>query len=778
MARFNSTGTGLVFGSYFGGTEDEGATGGVAVAPNGDMLIAAQTNSTGLATTGSFDETLAEFESFGQDAIIARIGDPADLDLVVTDSPDPVIAGANLTYGITAENLGTADADNTTLIVFIFQSTFVSSTGSCVDNSGVVTCDLGTLAAGGGPGPAPAGASSVSFDLVIQVDPYFNGSTLSHTFYLSADPFDLDLSNNSVTVDTTVELEADLQVTKSDSVDPVLEDDTVVYTVTVTNNGPSGAEGVSLIDEIPTEVTFVSSDSDDTDEICFYEGDLDCFFGDLDPGASEVVLITVTAGPGPATATNVATVSSSGTPDPDGSNDSVEEDTTIVSDADLSISKTDSADPVGTDSLLTYRLTATNHRPSSASGVVIQDTLPGGVTLFSRSPSCSLDGPLFCALRNLNVGQSKQVTVTVLVDALPGTTLTNTASVSGDQSDPNGSNNSTVELTAVQLNADLSVELVHSPEVPFFGLPMNILATFRNLGPKAAINVGANILLPSVFTVGPVTSAFSCSSSGSQILCSFGIFQPGETASASITATPGQGGNFTVSGSINSLSTDPVPGNNSDTIMFNIPDNLDLSIVKTARFDIAASGRPFWYEIEVENLGNGPFADILVTDDLPAGLQVNGVTTEGPIACTESPTSVSCEIDALNPGEVMSFLLEVQVAGGLVGPFVNTAEATAEGDQDEENNSSTAPAMASAPGDANADGAFNAADIVLIILEINDLDGEDVFEADGGSFKGNPAMDVNGDELINLDDYDALLPFVFPPAGSPLPSGQEPEDQE
>ena len=488
-----------------------------------------------------------------------------------------MFAGANLTYGITAENLGTADADNTTLAVPIFQSSFVSSTGTCAEDSGVVTCDLETLVAGGGPGPAPAGASSVSFDLVIKIDPYFDGSTIDHTFNLSADPCDLDLTNNSATAITTVEIDADLEVTKNDSADPVLEDDTVVYTVTLTNNGPSGADSISLTDTIPPEVTFVSSDPDDTDDICFFDDpDLSCFYAFLDPGDSEVVLITVTAGPGPATATNLG--------------------------------------------------------PSNASGVVIQDALPGGVTLFSSSPSCSLDGALFCALGNLNVGQSKQVTVSVTVDAPPGTTLTNTASVSGAQSDPNGSNNSAIELTGVQSNADLSVELSHSPQIPCFGLPMNILATFRNLGPDAAYTGSVNIVLPGGFTVGPVSSDFSCSPLGNQVLCNFGIFRSGDIASASIQVTPSQGGDFTISGSITSLSTDPVPGNNADEIMFNIPDNADLSIVKTARFDIAASGRPFWYEIEVENLGNGPFTDILVTDDLPAGLQVNGVTTEDPIA--------------------------------------------------------------------------------------------------------------------------------------------------
>ncbi len=570
--------------------------------------------------------------------------------------------------------------------------------------------------------------------------------------------------------DTTILGGADLTVDVSDAPDPVVAGTNLTYSVTVMNEGAGESTNSALDVTLDPGLTLVSASlpppvgiSNQGVVVCTPDGNsVSCELGTIAPAGSTPVAIVATVGPGQTTSLSSQFDVSTDLDEQDETDNTETEVTTVSTSADLSVSKTDSSDPVGTGSLLTYMLSATNLGPSNASGVVIQDALPGGVTLFSSSPSCSLDGALFCALGNLNVGQSKQVTVSVTVDAPPGTTLTNTASVSGAQSDPNGSNNSAIELTGVQLNADLSVELSHSPQIPFFGLPMNILATFRNLGPEAAHTGSVNIVLPGGFTVGPVSSDFSCGPLGNQVLCNFGIFQSGDIASASIQVTPSQGGDFTISGSINSLSTDPVPGNNADEIMFNIPDNADLSIVKTARFDIAASGRPFWYEIEVENLGNGPFTDILATDDLPAGLQVNSVTTEDPIACTESSTSISCEIDALNPGQVVSFVLEVQLSEGQAGPFVNTAVVTAEGDQDSENNSSTAPAVASAPGDANADGAFNASDVVLILLEINDGDGDGVFEADGGTFEGNPAMDVDGDELITMADYDALLPLIFP----------------
>ena len=52
---------------------------------------------------------------------------------------------------------------------------------------------------------------------------------------------------------------ADLQVLKTDSPDPVLVGNNVLYTVTVENNGPDDATGVILTDTLPADVTFVSS---------------------------------------------------------------------------------------------------------------------------------------------------------------------------------------------------------------------------------------------------------------------------------------------------------------------------------------------------------------------------------------------------------------------------------------------------------------------------------------------------------------------------------------
>src|SRR5438477_555844 len=71
--------------------------------------------------------------------------------------------------------------------------------------------------------------------------------------------FDTGTSGNPATELTTVNTSANLALTKSDSPDPVLAGNNITYTLTVTNNGPSDATGVSLSDAIPAGTSFVSA---------------------------------------------------------------------------------------------------------------------------------------------------------------------------------------------------------------------------------------------------------------------------------------------------------------------------------------------------------------------------------------------------------------------------------------------------------------------------------------------------------------------------------------
>jgi uncharacterized repeat protein (TIGR01451 family) len=66
--------------------------------------------------------------------------------------------------------------------------------------------------------------------------------------------------------------------------------------------------------------------------------------------------------------------------DPIPGNDTTFEDTTVETEADLGISKTDDPDPVIAGTALTYTVQVTNNGPSAAQNAVIVDTLDENTT--------------------------------------------------------------------------------------------------------------------------------------------------------------------------------------------------------------------------------------------------------------------------------------------------------------------------------------------------------------------------------------------------------------
>ena len=245
---------------------------------------------------------------------------------------------------------------------------------------------------------------------------------------------------------------ADLSVSKSDSPDPVNVGSTLTYTITVKNNGPQSAQSVKLVDTLPGGLTYLSTTT--SRGSCSRSGAVvTCQLGTLASGATATIKIcvkTTVAG----TVTNTAVVSSS-TSDPNGANNTDSELTTVQAPqqkADLSVSKSDSPDPVNVGSTLTYTITVKNNGPQSAQSVKLVDTLPGGLTYLSTTTSrgsCSRSGAVVtCQLGTLASGAT--ATIKICVKTTVAGTVTNTAVVSSSTSDPNGANNTDTEATTVK----------------------------------------------------------------------------------------------------------------------------------------------------------------------------------------------------------------------------------------------------------------------------------------------------------------------------------------
>jgi uncharacterized repeat protein (TIGR01451 family) len=149
----------------------------------------------------------------------------------------------------------------------------------------------------------------------------------------------------------------------------------------------------------------------------------------------------------------------SGEPDPDASNNAASADTSVICQTDLSVTKRDAPDPVYTGARLTYTLSVSNGGPSDASGVTMIDPLPAELTFASATSgqgSCAeVGGTVTCNLGNMVSGAS--VPVTIVAVPIAGGTITNAASVAGNETDPNNANNFASAGTTVILVVSIDI---------------------------------------------------------------------------------------------------------------------------------------------------------------------------------------------------------------------------------------------------------------------------------------------------------------------------------
>ena len=145
---------------------------------------------------------------------------------------------------------------------------------------------------------------------------------------------------------------------------------------------------------------------------------------------------------------------------------------------DMSVTKTDSPDPVARNGAITYHLTVTNNgtlaMPATTSGVTLTDVLPAEVAFVSATPSqgsCTGTGTVVC---NLGIFPSGATATVDIVATAPNvsTILTNTATVVALTDDPNPINNTATTVTTVGGPAAVSRKTHGSAGVFDIALPL------------------------------------------------------------------------------------------------------------------------------------------------------------------------------------------------------------------------------------------------------------------------------------------------------------------
>jgi uncharacterized repeat protein (TIGR01451 family) len=640
--------------------------GGLASGTSATVTIVATPNVAGIINNTASVKASENDPTPANNSATARstVNPPVDLSISKSDSPDPVTVGNNLTYTIVVSNGPAPDTGVVVADTLPANVTFVSAMstqGNCsLAGSGIVTCNLGSMAA------------SAAATITIVVTPTVAG-TISNTATVKGNEPDANQANNTAAVTTTVNPAADLSVTKSDSPDPVIAGNNLTYMVVVTNNGPSPSTGVTLTDILPATVTFVSASS--TQGTCPQSGGtVICGIGSLNNRSTATMTIVVTPSAA-GSITNTASVRANET-DPNSANNSATASTTVLTQADLSVTKSDSPDPVNMRSTLTYTIVANNAGPSTATGVTLTDTLPSNVTFRSATPSqgtCSLSGGVVtCVLGTLLRNGSATATIVVVPNS-PGA-ITNTASISGKETDPNSANNSASVSTTVNALFDLFVTKSAKPNPVTAGTNLTYTVSISNLdtAPAAAPGVVLTDKLPSTVNfISASSTQGACSQSGGVVTCNIGTLALGGGATVTIVVVPQAAGTITNTVSATAIGTDTDPSTNSASDSTFVNPGTDLSVTKTDSPDPVINGGNLTYTIVVTNNGPSTNSSVTLTDTLPTSMTfVSASSTQG--SCTQLSATVNCSLGAMGSGSLATVTIVVRHTAPLSSPITVT----------------------------------------------------------------------------------------------------------
>ncbi|HJZ37721.1 MAG TPA: DUF11 domain-containing protein, partial [Solirubrobacterales bacterium] len=584
------------------------------------------------------------------------------------------VAGELVEYELIANNPGPSEAEDVTLHDPVPAGLkFVSADVPCEPVAGgtEVVCELGTV---------PVNGPGHSFDISFEVLPSTTGSitnvaTITTPTENPSSPGGPPKSE----VTTTVETEADVTIHKTGPTAPVLLGSTFVYTLEVENEGPSDALENKVEDELPSEVEALKVETD-TGTCEPAAPTIECELGTLIPGAKAVIHVTVKAigiPAGGAPVENTAKEFSPTDPTPGEST----ADVTVEPAADLAVIKT-APETVPADGEITYGLHVVNNGPSDATGVKVTDPLPAGTQFVSASEDCTeAGGTITCEVGELKVGEERDYKVTVKAPlALAGQPLVNTATVKGEQADPESKNDQSTVTTTDGPAADLAITKTMGKAEA--GKPLVYTLAITNKGPSASSAVTVKDTLPAGTTFkSAAPSQGTCSASGQTVTCQLGALASGGSAQVSITVEVAA----TATGSIRNVASvegpepDPDKSNNESAVEGPVTPappggTPNLKVVKTADTSTPQVGVPFNYDVAISNSGDADAKNVKVVDTLSGPVKVVSIDA-GPGKCNAVGSKIECTIPSVAVGKTVH--ITYSVVAESTGALSNTASAMA-----------------------------------------------------------------------------------------------------
>jgi len=523
------------------------------------QLVFGGTNRVGLAA--NLSNTTAGDETFFV-ADVTAIGTPLfGADLAISKAATPAaVAGTNATYTLNVINNGPDAAVNAVVTDALPAGTRFVSLASPAG----WTCTVPPVGSGGTISCAKASMAlneTATFTATVGICPEVTCGTISNTATVSSATIDPVTANGTATATMSVQAQSNLAITKSASAASVNPGGTLIYTLNVTNAGPSNSAGTSIIDTLPAGFTAINVVS--TSGSCSGVGTaiVNCSVGTVGAPSQCVTAfptaatVTITAQASavapPGVYTDTATVTTSNClPDPNLVDNTATVVTTIPAlpvGADVAITKIAPATAVA-GTAVTYSLNVTNSGPATAANVVVTDPLPAQTRFLSFTapagwvcvtPAVGGSGAITCTKASMAVAEAAVVTISARVcpETACGTAMSNTATVSSTTSDPLPANNASTTNVTVQTQSDLAITKIASLAAVAPGDTIAYTLNVTNGGPSNSFGTTVVDTLPPGFTATSIMSSIGTCSGTATVTCALGTLgATGQCATAFPTA--------------------------------------------------------------------------------------------------------------------------------------------------------------------------------------------------------------------------------------------------
>ena len=691
---------------------------------------------TNTATAASGDQTdpTTTGDDLSEDIVVTNI---ADIVLTkVVDNATPNI-GDTVTYTVTVVNNGSSVVTN--LIVTDVLPIGLSY-GTVSPSDGTWTApnwNIGELQSGE--------EETIVIEAIVGMDQ--GGQTLVNTVANTQDQIDSNITVDDSTETITV-TSADLMVEKSVSNEFPNEGDTIIYTIEVTNNGPNTATNISLIDNLPVGVTYVSHSTVNGN---YNYGSGLWAIGTLSNTAEASLLITATVDDGTLGQTIVNTTSGLTLDQADLNDSNNVGNVTIIPTAyiDLSLTKTVVDDVVNPEvgDTITFEIRVNNDGPTEATGVQVTDLIPSGYDFVNYSSSIGTYNPI-TGLWNIGFIEVDNTAVLLIdVIVLDSGNYINCAEVTAANeldvdSTPNNGDDTEDDYDCAAVppyqEVDLAIEktVIANNYEPAVGSQVSFQIKLTNLGDIEATEVIVEDVLPAGYTF------INYSSSKGEYDFETGKWFVGKIDNdepllliIDVLVNANQNGYYENCATILELhQVDPNPLNDTSCISTTPVQVIDLELTKEVELVDPSQGsysttgvlQPYAetnvnFTITIANYGLSAATGVQVTDLLPDGYDF---VSENASIGTYDETSGIWNIGIVGNGAIETLVITAYV--NPLGNWINIAEVSAANELD----------LDSTPGNGDIyeddlDQAFTDPIIPLTIPEGFSPDGDginDLFE--------------------------------------------------